>query len=271
MIKVFSYGGGVQSTAALVLAAQGKIDYRTFLFCNVGADSENPATLDYLEQVAKPFASAHGLDLIELQRTWQKGERKGQKATIYSEIMRAGNRSMKIPVHFSGGGMGNRSCTVDYKVRVVDRWLEAHGAKSAGATVGLGISLDEWHRMRSGDDPERPWKALAYPLIDLRITRQECVQIIQTAGLPVPPKSSCFFCPFHSQQAWQDLRANQPLAFEQAVTLDAALRERSNQLGKGNVWLSSKHRPLAMITTDYQQGDLFDDEQAMCESGYCMV
>ena len=38
MLKVFSYGGGVQSTAALVLAAQGKIDYQTFLFCNVGAD-----------------------------------------------------------------------------------------------------------------------------------------------------------------------------------------------------------------------------------------
>lgn len=27
-LRVFSYGGGVQSTAALVLAAQGKIDGR---------------------------------------------------------------------------------------------------------------------------------------------------------------------------------------------------------------------------------------------------
>jgi hypothetical protein len=32
MIRVFSYGGGVQSTAALVLAAQGVIDYHTFLW-----------------------------------------------------------------------------------------------------------------------------------------------------------------------------------------------------------------------------------------------
>ena len=30
-LRVFSYGGGVQSTAALVLAAQGKIDFRVFL------------------------------------------------------------------------------------------------------------------------------------------------------------------------------------------------------------------------------------------------
>ena len=43
-LRVFSYGGGVQSTAALVLASQHKIDFKTFLFCNVGDDSENPAT-----------------------------------------------------------------------------------------------------------------------------------------------------------------------------------------------------------------------------------
>jgi 3'-phosphoadenosine 5'-phosphosulfate sulfotransferase (PAPS reductase)/FAD synthetase len=48
MIRVFSYGGGVQSTAALVLAAQGVIDYHTFLFANVGEDSENPDTLAYV-------------------------------------------------------------------------------------------------------------------------------------------------------------------------------------------------------------------------------
>src|SRR5690348_2960939 len=56
MLKIFSYGGGVQSTAALVLAAQGRLDYRTFVFCHVGADSENPETLSYVCEVARPFA-----------------------------------------------------------------------------------------------------------------------------------------------------------------------------------------------------------------------
>jgi hypothetical protein len=32
---------------------------------------------------------------------------------------------------------------------------------------------------------------VAYPLIDLRLDRAACVQIIRQAGLPVPPKSSC--------------------------------------------------------------------------------
>jgi hypothetical protein len=36
LYESFFLWGGVQSTAALVLASQGKIDYQTFLFCNVG-------------------------------------------------------------------------------------------------------------------------------------------------------------------------------------------------------------------------------------------
>lgn len=37
-----SYGGGVQSTAVLVLAAQRRLSVATFLFANTGDDSEDP-------------------------------------------------------------------------------------------------------------------------------------------------------------------------------------------------------------------------------------
>jgi hypothetical protein len=42
-LKVFSFGGGVQSMGVMVLAARGVLDYKTFLFANVGDDSEYPA------------------------------------------------------------------------------------------------------------------------------------------------------------------------------------------------------------------------------------
>ena len=60
-VRAFSYGGGVQSTACLVLAVEGRIDFKTFLFANVGADSEHPDTLDYVYQVAMPYAKSCGL------------------------------------------------------------------------------------------------------------------------------------------------------------------------------------------------------------------
>jgi hypothetical protein len=57
MSRQVSYGGGVQSNALLVLAAQGPIDYRTFPFANVGDDSEHSATLRYVRDVAMPYAA----------------------------------------------------------------------------------------------------------------------------------------------------------------------------------------------------------------------
>jgi hypothetical protein len=301
MLKVFSYGGGVQSTAALVLAAQGKIDYRTFLFCNVGEDSENPDTLAYVREIARPFAARHDLAFHELQRV----RRDGSIETIYGEITRTDNRSIGIPVYMSGGAPGHRSCTLDFKIAVCDRWLKEHGVKAqlhkeaqvrktrewllsvpkeqvdergkANSTwgfprplavVGLGISLDEFQRMRNESGIE--WKKLDYPLINLRLDRGQCMHLIRQAGLPVPPKSSCWFCPHHSTRQWQALREHHPVLFWKAVDLQHLINERRAMLGKDQVWLSSKLKPLEKVTTEHVQASLFEDE-APCESGYCFV
>lgn len=270
-MKVFSYGGGVQSTACLVLASQDKIDYRTFLFCNVGEKAENPDTLAYVNDIAKPYALAHGIELIELQRTWQKGERAGQKVDLYDTLINPKSRTAGgIPIRLGSGAPGNRSCTIDFKIEVVDRWLKERNAKLEGATVGLGISLDEFTRAHFGPDPEKPWKTLHYPLLDLNMDRQDCMNIIAKAGLPVPPKSSCYFCPFHTIKVWQEMRNKQPDLFKKACDLEDLMRERSHRLGKGDIWFTSKGKPLAMVTTDHVQGSLFD-EQDVCESGYCFM
>ncbi len=266
-MKVFSYGGGVQSTAALVLAAQSKIDYHTFLFCNVGLDSENPATLTYVQEIIKPYAQANGIELIELQ----KHRRNGDVDTVYGRITRPGSRSIGIPVRLGSGAPSNRTCTVDFKILVVARWTKRQGAtKEAPATVGLGISLDEFQRMRSdsGIDHEK----LDYPLITLRLDRSACVEIIRHAGLPVPPKSSCWFCPFHSVRAWQEMRHASPDLFDKAVKLEQTINERRVSQGRDHVWFTNKLKPLDKVTTDLTQHALFaSNETDTCESGYCMV
>ncbi len=62
-LRCVSYGGGVQSTSLLVLAAQGRIDFDLFLMANVGEDSEHPATLKYVREVAIPYAEERGIEL----------------------------------------------------------------------------------------------------------------------------------------------------------------------------------------------------------------
>jgi site-specific recombinase XerD len=188
-LRAFSYGGGWQSTAAVVLAAQGHIDFQTFLFANVGDDSEHPATLAYIRDHAAPYAAAHGIDLRQLHRI----RRDGTTETLYGRLIREGSRSIPIPVRMSNGAPGTRSCTADFKIRVIGRWLKAHGATPTNpATIAIGISLDEIHRANTRR--HQPYERIVYPLLDLHIRRTDCPRIIRSAGLPVPPKSACWFC-----------------------------------------------------------------------------
>jgi hypothetical protein len=269
-LRVFSYGGGVQSTAALVLAAQSKIDFKTFLFCNVGEDSENPATLTYVRDYARPFAGKHDIAFIELQKT-----RFGEPETLYQHLTRPGSRSIGIPVRMNGSGAPpRRSCTADFKILVVDKWLRSHGAKTSGAQVGLGISLDEIERVKPNTDPDTiEWKENVFPLLDeveRPLTRQDCMNIITSAGLPIPPKSSCWFCPYHKLSVWQEMRQNQPELFQKSVELERFLNERRKMLGMDPVWFTRLMKPLDQSTHEYGQQGLFE-ELDTCESGYCMV
>jgi hypothetical protein len=260
-MRTFSFGGGVQSTAALVLAAQGRIDFSVFLFANVGNDSENPDTLVYVENVAKPFAAEHGLDLIELHRR----RRDGTIETIYERLV-GNNRSIVIPVRLSNGAPGNRACTVDFKIRVIARWQKEHGATAQDPAVcGLGISMDEVQRMRT--DSGIAHQVLEYPLIDLHMTRRDCVAVIQEAGLPVPPKSSCWFCPYKRHAQWADMRRENPELFERAVALEQRINEKRGATGKDVVTLHASGNPLDQAVA--LQYKLFQDEP--CDSGYCFV
>lgn len=262
MLRVFSYGGGVQSTAALVLAAQGEIDFRTFLFCNVGEDSEDPLTLQYFREYAQPFAAEHGIELFELERI----TRKGQRETLRQRIDKPDTRSVPIPVRMKNGAPGNRTCTADFKIKVVARWIREHRAtRKDTAIVGLGISIDEFQRMRK--DSGIKYITHEYPLIKLRLARHDCAKIIVDAGLPLPPKSACYFCPFHSMSTWQDMKRYRPELFNESIVLEQTINATRDRIGKDHVYLTGRGMPIDQAVSTDQQS-LFDDT---CESGYCMT
>jgi 3'-phosphoadenosine 5'-phosphosulfate sulfotransferase (PAPS reductase)/FAD synthetase len=263
-LRVVSYGGGVQSTALLTLAAAGRIDFPVFLFANVGDDSEHPATLRYVRDVAAPYAAEHGIDLHVLDRV----KRDGTTETLWAQLMRPESRSLSIPVRMANGAPGNRRCTSDFKIKVIGRWVREHGADvDEPATVGIGISVDEIHRAnnRRTEGHER----IVYPLLELGMRRDDCMRAIREAGLPVPPKSSCYFCPFHTEQAWFRLREDEPELFERSCQLEDTLNARRDQLGKDHVYLTRFGRPLRdVIPEGVETLPLADDG---CDSGWCFT
>jgi hypothetical protein len=267
-IRAFSYGGGVQSTAGLVLAAQGKIDYPIFLFSNVGEDSEHPETLRYVREIAMPYAEQHNIVLQEFVKRMQRGDRKGEIETVYSRAV-ADNRTIGIPVFMGSGAPGRRNCTVDFKIKQVNKVLRQLGATNdQPAIIGLGISVDEYQRM-SSNDPRTPFVQKEYPLIDLRLTRADCEHIIREAGLPVPPKSSCWFCPFHSIATWRRLQNDHPDLFDRAVQLEKRLNEKGVDLTRDQIYLTRKLQPLDVALSGIQHEMDFGEDA--CESGYCLT
>lgn len=307
-IRSVSYGGGVQSTALLVLAAQRRIDFPLFLMANTGDDSERRKTLEYVHKYAVPFAAANDIELLLLNKM-----RGGQVETLKGKLTRPGSRSTGIPYRSTKDGPPmSRTCTVDFKMRVVGRELKrrgAYGGRSCNlhahparclqhqpprakapcryhpmpdcadckpanlATVGMGISLDEIER---ANRKPQPHERVVYPLVGvgedtgLKLRRSDCERIIRAAGLPVPPKSACYFCPFHSLDAWADMRREEPVEFELAADLEAHLRDRSIRDGNGPVYLTRLAIPLREAIDDGQELlPLLDDDS--CDSGWCFT
>jgi len=271
-VRTFGYGGGVQSTGALVLAAQGALDYRMFLFCHTGEDSEDPATLEYLERYAKPFADANGIELLTIRYT---RKRDGAQPTILEAI--AAGRDI-IPMYFEMTRAKDpkrngepqrlsRTCTADWKASVAAKWQKEHGATADDPGVhGLGISLDEFERMRSSSG--FAWQTLDYPLVRMRLTRQDLINVIVRAGLPEPPKSACYFCPHHSVATWRAMRDKRPELFEKAKALEADVNVRRAAKGLSSAYLNRKLVPIDQAVAGEQASLDFDDA---CESGFCMT
>lgn len=263
---IFSCGGGVQSTACLVLAAKSVIPYRTFIFANVGDKSESPATIHYIREVLRPYADANGIQWIEVRRQ----RRDGTTVDLLDDLRRP-TRSIGIPVRMSNGAPGNRNCTVEFKIKPIAKWIK-HNAP--GCTLGKGISTDEPHR--ATPSRESDGYVSAYPLIELGYSRSDCLQIARDAGLPQPPKSSCWFCPYKTTDQWITMRREHPELFLATTLLERDLNQKRVDIGRDPVYISGigARRQLPIDKAIPEQLGLFPewiDEQDGCESGHCMT
>jgi hypothetical protein len=271
-LRALSHGGGVQTTALHVLAGLGELQVDVALFSNVGDDSEHPDTIRYVREIMAPWGEAHGVPLMELRAEFQVGERKGQPRTLLTDLLRDDVRSIGIPIRMANGAPGTRRCTGTFKIHVVSRELRRRGATKADpADLMIGISTDEIERARGEIDPHHQHYRRRYPLLDLGLSRSDCESIIHRAGLPIPPKSACWFCPYHRPSRWAEMRRDEPELFAQAVELEATLNVRRQSLGRDPAWLTRFNMPLDQAV-EQAPPSLFDGiGEAGCDEGVCFV
>lgn len=212
-----------------------------------------------------------------------------ENAGIQFHIVRSGNirdDALNPDARFGGmpvfvvtendGAMARRGCTSEYKLKpLVTKQRELAGllagerCKEHRITTVIGISLDEAHRMK---DPLFSWIRNEYPLVDLRMTRHDCVRYHETRGVLVPPRSACLGCPYHSDAEWRRIRDTDPQGWANAVDFDAQIRNNPTiaaRMFNGRAYLHRQRVPLPMVdlTTDEERGQLSmfgNDCEGMC-------
>jgi len=134
--------------------------------------------------------------------------------------------------------------------------------------------MDEWHRMR---DSDVAYITNVYPLVEAKITRAGCVQWLESRNLPVPPKSACTFCPYHSLAAWKALKAAGGPDWREAVEVDEAIRgKRAGPCidKPQDLFVHPARQPLPVAVRIPEDEGAHQEEmdfEALCDSGYCMV
>lgn len=271
-MRVISYGGGVQSTAMLIMAANRDPEFEqamggqcvTALFSNVGDDSEDPASLEWIRNVTQPWAAHRGVWVRELQRR----KRDGQIETLWQRLNKPESRSIDIPIRMDNGSPGNRRCTHDFKIAVIGKFLKQYGANADNpATVAIGFSTDEMHR--ANRKKAMPYETPVYPLLEMGWDRSRCQQLIVDTFGRGAPKSSCFFCPFHRPQTWAEMRRDRNELFVKSVELEKTINIKREKLGKDKVWLTKFAQPLDVAVGEAQTPLFFEEGPEGCDDGAC--
>lgn len=280
--RVLHLGAGVQSSCIAEMIVEGDLPpVDVVLFADT--KNEPPWVYAQVEYLTQRLASV-GIPLVVVQRS--------EGGLVNDCYFNIDARLVPMPLYTkdSSGNKGQvkRQCTSEYKIVPCDNyqlnWLveEGHG-KIVSITKGpqkgsvrrvvnttvrveniYGISWDEWDR---GGKRGPKWQKAVYPLIDRRMTREDCEKWLTDHKLPVPLKSSCIVCPFHSDAFWKWLKTKHPAIFELACQFDEWLRSAAaKKRFKGmrqECYLHQSCQPLRSIDFD-QQLALPIEERSIC-------
>ena len=240
MVTVISYGGGVQSTALVVLSLSEQWRVDEIVHVDL-MDAESPATREYVARFREWLQREHGRDITVIERN------------MYRDML---DNPGFTPVPWriaDGSAMLSRQCTRQYKVQPLQRYLYD---RYPGERIGLvlGISVDEYHRMR---DSSAARIEHVYPLVDRRLTRWQCRDIIERAGLSVPYKSSCWFCPYRTPGSQLVLLQHYPQLREMADALEDRINAERRRRGQDEI---------AVLRVDG-----VEEQEDFCEAGFCDV
>jgi hypothetical protein len=125
----------------------------------------------------------------------------------------------------------------------------------------VGFSTDEIERV---SDKEPGYTRARYPLLELGMSRQQCITWLDNRGWGSTPRSACVGCPLHGNKSWRHLRDSNPVEWADAVDMDRRIRNGPGLIGEQ--YLHRSLLPLDQAPIDKvqpkewreRQTDMFD-------------
>jgi hypothetical protein len=238
-IKVYlNHGLGINSWGLyLKLIEEGEIPGETFEAVAIDHETDWPDSYKYLYMM---LAKGYPVTVIK------------PKVQGYTNLYDYYTWKETIPHR------ATRDCTDKFKITPLTKYHQTP------CVVYLGIDAGESHRARLH---EKNGETFDYPLVNANIDRGGCIEIIKRHGLPVPPKSGCYICPFQGRKQWIELKRLHPDLFCKATKLENLCNERRAAAGKSPVYFRDLPLETLVLPKDGEgyrakvgQGTLIDPD-----------
>jgi hypothetical protein len=261
MYKAISWGCGVQSTTLAVMSALGDLE-----------------PVDLIITADPGWERQGTYKARDFYVNWLREHGQNVEVLNTGNIRTDRDTHTDMPFWTEGGGPLRRQCTGNFKIRPIKRRLReilGYDARKAVNSIEmwLGISLDEFTRMSQSTVK---FIKNRYPLIEKRISRNECKAYLEKHNLPIPPKSACVGCPYRAASEWLEMKNKAPNEFNEAVEFDEMVRGQYERPGLKDdlVYIYSRVQPLANADFESDAKRERKGKQLplmICESGYCMT
>ena len=265
-MKVIALGMGMQSTALYLMSSMRHIERADVaIFSDPMSEHEETYKLaDWLVRWSNECADAVPIHIV--------------KKDLYNDIINSisvtkngHNMYAAIPAFIKkdDGGVGiiMRQCTGHYKIEPLHKKVRElmglkKGARLKPYELWLGITTDEIQRMKKNKNKKIHNR---FPLIEMMMSRSDCMAFMKENGFPIPIKSACVFCPYRPDSDWSALKKENSDGWKKAIEVDKKIRKRKNISLKNDVYLHKSCKPLDEVDFTENQIDMFENE---CE-GHC--
>ena len=230
---IVSYGGGTNSTAMLIGLYRANIIPDHVLFADTGGEKQH--TYNYIDYFNK-WLRKNKMPEIEIVKYKTKDG-------VYLTLEQDCYNNQTLPAI----AFGFKTCSQKFKIYPQEKFLKELYPQQQ-ITHLIGYDLSEQRRVK--ENPLVNHKNL-FPLIEWKWDRSKCVEVIQSEGLCLPGKSSCFFCPNMKKYEILDLTDEEK---ERVKFMEANAKNKVELKGLGR-----QYSWTDLINADESQMKLFDD------------